>query len=254
MRVNQFFLAVLAIFLVAPGSCWSGEAPEGLRHERVEHRGVEYDVVWVDLERRAVTLHWKRPDGEAHENISRLKRWLEGQGQTLLFATNAGIYARDHTPLGLHVEGGEELRALNRGSGWGNFALKPNGVFYIDGEGAHVVETERYRELDPAPEVATQSGPLLVIDGALHPRFLVDATSKYIRNGVGVRTAHEVVFAISRQPVIFHDFGTLFQEKLGCENALYLDGSLSAMYAPFAGRHDGGIKLVGMLAVTAAKE
>jgi uncharacterized protein YigE (DUF2233 family) len=255
MKIPHITHVLLAACLFFPAASWPAqEAPPGLRHERVEHRGVLYDVVWVDLEQREISLHWKRPDGKPHENIARLRRWLDSEGQHLLFATNAGIYARDNTPLGLHVEQGEELRPLNPGRGGGNFFLKPNGVFYIDEAGAHVVTTEAYEEQRPTPEMATQSGPMLVIDGELHPRFLVDATSKYIRNGVGVRNSHEVAFVISRQPVIFRDFGLLFQEVLQCPDALYLDGSISALYAPFAGRRDAGVKFTGMLAVTAPKE
>jgi len=255
--MNQLaaFTLFIASLLLFPGTCWGGDAPpEGLRHARIEHKGVEYDVVWVNLEQRKLSLHWKRPDGKPHQNLRKLGQSLKQEGKRLLFATNAGIYARDHTPLGLHVAEGVELRGINQSNGGGNFFLMPNGVFYVDESGAHVTTTEEYAVRQPKPEVATQSGPLLVINGALHARFLVDATSKYIRNGVGVVSEKEVVFAISRRPVIFHDFGTLFQEKLACRDALYLDGSLSALYAPWAGLHDGGALLVGMLAVSEPAE
>ena len=36
----------------------------------------------------------------------------------------------------------------------------------------------------------------------------------------------------------FHDFATLFRDRLGCRNALFLDGSISSLYAPGLRRHD----------------
>ena len=85
---------------------------------------------------------------------------------------------------------------------------------------------------------------MLVNDGALHPRFLVDSDSVYIRNGVGVsadgKTAY---FAISDSRVTFHQFARLFRDVLNTPNALYLDGSISRLYAPELGRHDRGLPL-----------
>jgi len=227
----------------------------GLRFERIAFNGTHYDVIWLDTRHTKLELFWKRPDGAAFRNFSRLRAWLEGQDRDLLFAMNAGIYARDLTPLGLHIAEGDTLRELNTGPGGrGNFFLQPNGVFFLDESGAHVLSTEAYEARAPQPSLATQSGPMLVLDGELHPRFLVDGTSKNIRNGVGVRGQHEVAFVISRAPVNFHDFGSFFRDVLACPDALYLDGSISGMYAPQADRHDVGLRYVGMLAVTAPRE
>jgi uncharacterized protein YigE (DUF2233 family) len=84
-----------------------------------------------------------------------------------------------------------------------------------------------------------QSGPILVTNGNVHPRFIPGYHSKHIRNGVGVDREGRVVFAISNEPVNFHDFGTLFKDALDCPNALYLDGSISEMYAPGLNRYGG---------------
>ena len=129
-------------------------------------------------------------------------------------------------------------------AGPGNFGLLPNGVFCIREGRADVIETRRYIDESPACRDATQSGPMLVIDGALHPRFLSDSTSRYVRNGVGTSAdGARVVFAISRNPVTFHEFGTLFKDTLGLPNALYFDGKVSRMYAPAHGRNDPGFWL-----------
>jgi uncharacterized protein YigE (DUF2233 family) len=85
---------------------------------------------------------------------------------------------------------------------------------------------------------------MLVIDGALHPRFLPDSTSRYIRNGVGTsKDGTRVVFAISGNAVTFHEFASLFRDRLGTPEALYFDGNISRLYAPSVGRSDAGFAM-----------
>src|SRR5262249_39716599 len=155
---------------------------------------------------------------------------LADRGQHLLFAMNAGMYEADGTPVGLYVEGGLQLRSVNTANGPGNFHLKPNGVFFWKGTSAGVMETTRFVRARPAVDFATQSGPMLVIDGKLHPSFLPNSTSLKIRNGVGVKDSGQAIFAVSEQPVSFYGFATLFRDILGCANALYLDGSISTLF------------------------
>jgi uncharacterized protein YigE (DUF2233 family) len=203
----------------------------------VEHQGTDFDIYRLDRgEEQQLRFYWKRPDGSPYGAISALRQELASQGEKLTFAVNGGIYSRELEPLGLYVEDGERLAALSRGSGGGNFFLKPNGVFYITDEGARVVETAAYQP-DGRVRYAVQSGPMLVIDGELHPRFIPGYHSRYVRNGVGVDRAGRVVFGISDAPVNFHDFGTLFRDRLDCPNAVYLDGKISQMYLPDLGRY-----------------
>jgi len=51
---------------------------------------------------------------------------------------------------------------------------------------------------------------------------------------VGVRKDGTVVFSISRLPVNFYTFASLFLNRLKCTNALYLDGTISAFDVPGA--------------------
>lgn len=153
-----------------------------------------------------------------------------GTDDKLVLAMNAGMYHADMSPVGLYVENSVEIAALNRDDGFGNFFLKPNGVFFVLKDGnAGVLETDAYAEADLSPEYATQSGPMLVIDGVIHPRFLPDGTSKFIRNGVGVRADGKVVFAITRDRVSLGSFARLFRDVAGCENALFFDGAVSSL-------------------------
>ena len=139
-------------------------------------------------------------------------------------------------PGGALRRDGQEVAPVIASAGPGNFGLLPNGVFCIgDGE-ARVIETRRYLREAPACRHATQSGPMLVIDGALHPRFLPDSDSRYVRNGVGSSADGRTVwFAISEAPVNFHLFARLFRDRLGARQALYFDGNISRLYAPASG-------------------
>lgn len=223
----------------------------GITFEERTFHELPFTVARIKLEEESLQLFWKRADGKAHQNFHALRDDLKAQGQELVLATNAGIYAEDRTPLGLHVEKSLELRPLNLHKGsLSNFALKPNGVFLVDKSGARILTTEDYQAKLPSPILATQSGPLLVIDGALHPKFKADSLSLHLRNGIGVISPTEVVIVISNWPVNLHTFASFFSEVLGCRNALYLDGSLSGLYAPAIDRRGAGLDYVGILAVT----
>lgn len=205
----------------------------------IEHADTSFDVYRLQKgEEQNLEFFWKRPDGTPYLSIHALQEALDAEGRRLIFAVNGGIYSEEFTPLGLYVENGKRYYKLNQGKGGGNFFLLPNGVFYITAGGARVVQTN---DFDPEGQVvnAIQSGPILVSKGNIHPRFIKGYHSKHIRNGVGVDRDGRAVFAISNDPVNFHDFATLFRDKLDCPNALYLDGSISEMYAPELHRFGG---------------
>jgi uncharacterized protein YigE (DUF2233 family) len=216
----------------------------------LEHARDAYTICEVDLRKHAVRLYWKRSDGAPYAYLSALPRALEGGAGRLLFATNAGMFDPTLKPVGLYVEQGRELVHANTRSGFGNFHMKPNGVFYISADRAAVAETRAFLELRPQTDLATQSGPMLVINGRLHPRFDRRSTSLKARNGVGVRADGKVVFAISQGEVSFDAFARLFRDGLNCPNALFLDGgSASSLYAPSLSRHGNILSLGPMLAV-----
>lgn len=182
------------------------------------------------------------PEG-AYGSFAKVNAALEGEGQTLGFAMNAGMYHRDLAPVGLYVENGTEQARLITSDGPGNFGLLPNGVFCI-GQTFRVIESRAFKADRPDCRYATQSGPMLVLDGKLHPKLLPDSDSFYIRNGVGVsEDGSRAVFAISNDEVNFHAFARLFRDELGLSDALYFDGNISRLYAPDLGRHDGGFPM-----------
>jgi uncharacterized protein YigE (DUF2233 family) len=202
----------------------------------VQAEGEAYTVCTVDLRRERVRVFWLGADGLPYSSLSTL---AEKQGASLRFAMNAGMYDKGQAPVGLYIEDGRELKGVSTANGPGNFHLKPNGIFWVKGERAGVMETGRYLRAAPKPDFATQSGPMLVVDGHIHPKISADGPSQKIRNGVGVRDdGRTAVFAISERAVSFGAFARLFKDTLGCRNALFLDGSVSSLYAPSMNRTD----------------
>jgi len=183
------------------------------------------------------------PDGRPYGSFDRVNEALAAEGRRLGFAMNAGMYHPDRSPVGLMIEDGQPRGQLVTSDGPGNFGMLPNGVFCI-GQRFSVIESRSFAKSRPECRFATQSGPMLVIDGALHPRFLPESGSRYVRNGVGVsadgRTAY---FVISQGRVNFTEFARIFRDALGLPQALYLDGSISRLYAPDAGRFDFGVPM-----------
>jgi uncharacterized protein YigE (DUF2233 family) len=190
-----------------------------------------------------LTLHWKGADGQPMRTFAAVEAHLRGLGREPEFLMNAGIFEPGGVPSGLHVEDGRELNPLNLADGAGNFYLKPNGVFFVDRDGAHVVTSEAYAALNPGPQprFALQSGPMLLIGGKSHPAFQPQSDNRLHRNGVGVLADGRVVFVmtdLSRGTRInLYGFAMLFRE-LGCRDALFLDGDLSQMALRREGRLD----------------
>lgn len=199
--------------------------------------GRSYTICRFDPAKADLRLFWRGPNKAPLGSFAAVANML-APGEKLVFAMNAGMYDDKQAPLGLYIEKGVELRRANLRGGSGNFHLKPNGVFYVGGGKAGVLETAEFLQKRPKADYATQSGPMLVLNGAIHPRIHADGVSEKIRNGVGVDGKGEVVFAISNGGVTFHRFASLFRDDLGCDNALFLDGSISALYAPDLGRDD----------------
>ena len=191
------------------------------------------------------------PDGQVLGDFTAVRRTL-GAGEVLGFAMNAGMYHADYSPVGLYRSDGVTAGELVTGASNDNFGMLPNGVFCTGGARPYqVVESRAFAKTSPDCRLATQSGPMLVIDGALHPRFLIDSDSRYIRNGVGVSPDGQTAwFAISDRAVTFHEFGRLFRDGLGARDALYFDGSVSRLYAPALNRADFGRRLGPIIGYT----
>ena len=202
----------------------------------------------VDMASEDLRLFLRDENGNILGNFRNIEDTLDGA--TLPFAMNAGMYHDDRAPVGYYVENGVETMRVIPNAGPGNFGLLPNGVFCVNDDSAQVYETLDFIERAPVCRDATQSGPMLVIDGALHPRFLKDGTSRYIRNGVGTSAdGKTAVFVISNSVVSFYEFGSFFRDVLKTPNALYFDGKVSRIQATGLGRSDPGFRLGPMVGV-----
>ena len=224
---------------------WAGHAAAGCRDMAFE--GASYTICEVSAGADLRLFH-SGADGTLG-SFAAVDQALETQGLRLDFAMNAGMYHRDLAPVGLYVEDGVQAAPLVKRAGPGNFGLVPNGVFCI-GDSLRVIETLAFEAEAPACRYATQSGPMLVIGGNLHQKFLPKSDSLNIRNGVGVAAdGSRAVFAISNDQVNFYTFARLFRDGLGLPDALYFDGSISRLYDHDSGRHDAGFPMGPMVGV-----
>lgn len=207
-------------------------------------------VCRVDIRKAHLQLFLRDDSGQPIKRFDRLAAMLKSRDQKLVFAMNAGMYHADFSPVGLFVADGRELFPINTNNGSGNFFLKPNGVFVITETGARVVETSEYSQIKERVTLATQSGPLLVHSGKIHPVFNANSESRLIRNGVGIPSPDAVVFVITEEPVNFHEFAIFFRDTLHCPDALFLDGTVSSLYSTKLTRSDAKVDLGTFIAIT----
>jgi uncharacterized protein YigE (DUF2233 family) len=217
-----------------------------------------FTVCRVDLKSEQLELFWRDDAGHPFRQFSALREALKPRGKQLTFAVNAGMYRPDFAPVGLFVAEGRELAPLNRHVGSGNFSQQPNGVFLVEGNSARVMTTDDYAKENPKPTLATQSGPMLVHEGKITTSAVMNANSTWrkIRNGVCAPSPDAAVFVISEDSVTFYEFAGFFRDTLHCQEALYLDGTISSLYVAGLNREDRGSDMGPILGVvtTATKQ
>ncbi len=235
------FRVISAFLLLALFACGGAQQQASVREART-FESDQFTVCAYDSRRHELRLTQQSADGKAYRGFTRLSQ--DVVADEIAFAMNAGMFDDKGAPIGLYVEHGQELHAISTTDGPGNFHLKPNGVFWVDVAGdPHVSTTGAYLAENPDPLWATQSGPMLVIGGQLHPEFQPDGNSRHVRNGVGVSDKHAAVFVISERPVSFGKLARFFRDELKCPDALYLDGTVSGLWAPSLGRMDKAFPL-----------
>jgi uncharacterized protein YigE (DUF2233 family) len=214
-----------------------------------EFEGAAMTHCVADPDRHRVTTALGPKSGGVYRSFAALKRSVVTED--VAFAVNAGMFDGEGRPIGYYVEDANRLKTLNRANGPGNFHLKPNGVFFGTGGKWRVMDSDTFvAKVVDRPEFGTQSGPMLVISGKLHPEIAADGPTRIIRNGVGVDKAGRAHFVISGEPVSFGRFARYFRDRLKTPNALYLDGNVSALWDPAAGRTDATAPLGPLIVVT----
>jgi len=236
----------MVLLVLAALACTRDAAAVDCAARRVND--LDYVVCRVDIRKERLAIAYADSKGRRFESFESLRAGLAREQRKLVFAMNAGMFHADFRPVGLLVIDGATLAPINRASGTGNFFLQPNGVFLVDGD-ARILATDQFREQQP--RFATQSGPMLVHLGQIPASFAfrADSASRKTRNGVCVPQPGIAAFAISDSPVNFHEFAEFFRATLGCNEALYLDGTISSLYAPQLQRADRHSKLGPMFAV-----
>jgi len=185
----------------------------------------------VDLKKQKLRFYWKDSSGMSFNNFFNLKKEIEDKENKLIFAMNGGMYKKDFSPQGLYIENGKELSTIDTvQKAYGNFYMQPNGIFYVTYKNEGVVcKTTNFENSNI--KYATQSGPMLLIEGGIHPKFMQGSKHLNIRNGVGILPNGNLLFAMSKDKINFYDFAKYFQSQ-NCKNALYLDGFVSKTYLP----------------------
>lgn len=251
MRRGWFALLFVTVCAALPLSFLNSQAapPDtGFALRVLEYNGTRFTVATVDLRRVQLKLFWKDERGKKLESLEGLETYLTRHKRRLLAGMNAGIFDTGFAPLGLHAERGRVLHPVKtRRSGYGNFYLQPNGVFYIDATGAHVTDTLEFTRTRKTVLEATQSGPALLLNGKLHPSFQAGSNNRLPRNAIGVSSKAVVQLVISDDWVNFSDLAKFMRDVLKCTDALYLDGNISKLRVPKIRNEDGNF--AGMIGV-----
>ncbi len=241
--MTRFRLLLPLLGLIALAACGRGNNVAEVCRDIV-FEGSKFTACQAKPQTHDLALVNRGADGQPMRDFAGLEKRLGERYARLAFAMNAGMFDEKGAAIGYYVEDGAEQGALNRRQGPGNFHLLPNGVFWGDTAGWHADTTDNFAGRKPAHvRFATQSGPMLLIRGKLHPQISDNGTSLQIRNGVGVSLDGTAWFAISNEPVSFGRFARLFRDKLACPDALYFDGAVSRLFDPVAGRRDAGVPI-----------
>jgi uncharacterized protein YigE (DUF2233 family) len=237
--------AILVLAFVAAGT----RAPRDRPCETHRFEGSRFIVCAYEPARHELRLASRGEHGGNLRTFDALALSLGDDAARVRFAMNAGMFNDAGAPIGLYVEDGEERHPLRLTEGPGNFHMKPNGVFWQSADGAvHITVSDEYAVGGRDARLATQSGPMLLIGGELHPEFQDDGPSRYVRNGVGVRDGR-AYFVISSGAVSFGRFARFFRDELHCRDALFFDGSVSSLWAPSLDRRDSAHQLGPMIVV-----
>jgi uncharacterized protein YigE (DUF2233 family) len=242
------------IALVACGAAvHAKEAPRGEQGpacEPVVFEGAPLTDCTADPVRDRIRIVVGPEGGQPYRSLSAFAAARPRHAAPVRFVMNAGMFGEDGQPIGYTVIGGKRVHALNRASATGNFYMKPNGVFFGTGGKWRVLSTDAFADtVGKRPEFATQSGPMLLVGGALHPDIAPDGPSKKVRNAVGVDPAGRAHFVISDAPISFGKLARYYRDALKASNALFLDGTVSQLWYPAKGRMDSGPPLGPLVVV-----
>lgn len=238
-KMPLFLTALFGLLMFHSAVCFAN-------YRYMEEGRITYGIYQARTEQ--IHLHWKNEQGENYGFLTELRKALKDRYQVKMLM-NAGIYSKNDVPAGLWIENGQQLNGLNTRRGGGNFHVQPNGVFAVVGERAYILPTADYQRAGLTPRIALQSGPMLIINGVMNRQFKPTLASFYKRNAVCLDQQNQVLFVMTVKgaPNLYEFSQGLL--KIGCQQALYLDGNISDWYIPnlFSGLH--WRHFVGMISV-----
>lgn len=243
---------ILLACLLVLTACRSEESSREALAEQSACRGEVFEhsrFTVCSVKGGAVEIRTSDDAGNPYRAFAALQAALGPRGSDVAFAMNAGMFDEEGHAIGLLIEDGKQLHPINRREGGGNFHMLPNGVFMVRHDGKADVVTSKEFELSDDVAFATQSGPMLLIDGKLHPDFEHDGESRHFRNGVGIAPDDTPVFVISSDAVSFGKLARFFRDVLKADEALYFDGAVSSLWDPANGRRDTRAPLGPMVVV-----
>ncbi|WP_267257297.1 phosphodiester glycosidase family protein [Coxiella endosymbiont of Ornithodoros maritimus] len=133
-----------------------------------------------------------------------------------VLAINGGFFTPDLEPLGLRISNNKALSSLKRIRWWGIFMIKNNR--------AAITSPQNYR-YSPEINFAIQAGPRLIIDGRI-PKLRAGSAQ---RSALGVTPTGDIIIAITDNNLLLTATQlAILLKKLGCSNALNLDGGTSS--------------------------
>lgn len=192
-----------------------------------------------------IGLFLKNSNNKPYASLNTLKEELTKNNKQILFAMNAGMYMENLMPLGLYIEDSKTIRKLNEAKNkYGNFYIEPNGVFFKTTNSFHIVSREKYQIISKNNiSFATQSGPLLIIDGGINSN-ITKLTGSTTRNAACINDEKDLILTISTKSVTFSELANHLKNNLHCQNAIFLDGGISDYLDT---NHNGLIRGLGPL-------
>jgi len=168
-----------------------------------------------------IRIYWKDSTGVPFMTFDRLRK----EHPEAKFIINGGHFTHDYKPDGLYIENGKKLsrvkEILNPKI---NLEIMPMGVFYLTNQGAFIKPLRgKFTQKDVM--YATQSSPMLVINGRINPAL--PGGRHRMHSGVGILPDGNVYFACLDMELRF--FARHFLEK-GCTQALCLNGDVSDVW------------------------
>lgn len=216
----------------------------------ITFKGKRFTECIAEPGKHRIALHITGKNGVIYRGFTNLAQ--DYPADTIAFAINGGMYDTGSEPIGYYVEDGRRLHQLNTRDAGGNFYLKPNGVFFGEADGGwRVLASEDFAgQVSQRPNFGTQSGPMLLIGGKLHPQISETGTSLKLRNGVGIDPQGRAHFVISDEPVAFGTLALLMRDHVNASEALFFDGTVSSLWHPASGRMDSRYPLGPLIVVT----